>query len=250
MANKIKTLLQGYLSVIREMLFIKNRVEYFNLELNIFWILLILGAIGFLRNALEVVFGINPFGKWYTMDADIIFCMVIFPMVLVFIGSHIIHLVFKAFKIKIPYLKLFSLAFYLQILHLIVPFLDLLADNIYIPHRYFLPEHLQYKYFAVAIYMSLGIIVVWLLTMLILVKVFARHFRVNVLVTIPLLIISYIFLFIPLYYIFPVFNIAFNSLVGADLNPYVLFWGYGVFFFLWTIISIGYYRRQLKKEGS
>ena len=254
MKTRLKTLGQGYLSIIKELFSIKNKQEYFILKLNPFWMLLILGAVGVLRNVMEVLFNIkflyNPADKWYSMDGDILFTMFFFPVSLCFFGAFVIHIIFRAFNLKIPYLKLVSFAFYLQILQLIVPFFDIIALRYQIKHSFILPEFLHfYPYFAFAIAISLGIIVVWVLTMYMMVKVFVKHFNQNLFVTIGGLLIAYLILFIPIYYIFPIFNIGFNLIAGIEADPFNLFWGYGVFFMISGLFGMWYYRIQIRKKN-
>jgi len=134
----LRKLFNGYISLAKEIFCIENQEEFFELELNPWSMITILGLIGLLRNVLEVLLKIRIHPKWYVLDIDINFTMFFFPIYFCFFGSFIIYLISRFFNQRVPYKRLISLTFYLQFLHLLVPFIDYIGLKNNIPWA-FLP---------------------------------------------------------------------------------------------------------------
>lgn len=248
--SELKDICSGYSDLIKELFFIKNEKKYFNLNLRIVGIILILGAIGILRNIGEVIFDINPYGYWYTMHPSILFTMFFFPMYLSFFSSFVIFNISNLFKLHLNLLSIFSLSFYLQAVHLLVPFVDKIAFKNNLPfefHIAFIPNKI---YFFNIIVMTIGIMAAWFITFIIFVKVFIFRFKVPPIKSIISLFISFLIIYLPVYHIWPLFNYVFNLIFSINDHPFNgAPWGYGTFFMLCSIIGIIYSHNQKKAKG-
>jgi hypothetical protein len=250
--TSISEILTGFLAILKELFSIRNNQEYFRMGKNILLQVLVLGIIGVLRTVLETVFGIkfmfDPNEKWYSLAPDVLFVMFSFPVYLCFSGALLIHIFYRLFGLKLSYPKLVSFAFYLQVLHLIVPFFDFVAHRYQIRHLFMLPDYLVFKYSVTGIPVSLGIIVVWIVTMYLMIKMFVRRSGNNTALSLLALLFSYLLLIIPIYYIFPLFNVAFNALARNGMGFYDVFWGYGLFFYVASFLSILYFMYHRKND--
>lgn len=207
----------------------------------------LLGFIGLVRNALEVAFGIHANQKWYSFDLDINLTMFIFPIYLCFFGSFILHFLSKKLGESPPYKKIFSYTLYLQLLHLVIPFLDFLGVRLRIPFLFVMPFPYIESYFTPALTMSFGIVFAWILTAFTMAFAFIKVFKTKICKSIIILTISFATIYFPTYHLFPTFNTFFNSVFLPDLHWSKSFYGYAVFFFICSLIGIRYFLINTKK---
>lgn len=239
--------LKGYPDLVREIFFLKNNKNFFKLKLSIFSIILILGGIGFLRNALHVFLGITQTPEWHSFNPDIVFTMFVFPIYLCFFSAFILHFLSEWIGEKIPYNKLFSFAFYLQFLHLIVPFLDYIGFQLQLPWFFPLALPAIQGYFFPVLVFTLGITVIWLVTGYLTSKVFIKYFKIKKIETALILTTCFIFLYLPIYHLWPAFNTVFNFFfIPGPVSP-KFFYGYGAFFVICSFIGIWYYKKKIAK---
>ncbi len=243
MLNKLT---KGYASLIKEMFFMENRGEFLKLDMSVARVFLITGLIGLSRNFMEFILGITPSKNWYTLKMDINFVMFFYPIYFCFFGAFIIHLISKKFNKEIPYKKLFSFLFHVQILHLFIPLIDFVAFAFNLPFSFdIFPFTIRNEYFFSTLYMSLGIISGWVIAFYITTKVFTKHFRISLASTLLILLISFNFMYWPIYHLFPTFNTLFNFIFGiSEVDLYGNFWGYGMFFVLCSLIGVFYYKKM------
>ena len=240
-------LFRGYVSCIKEIFCIKNDREYIELKSNIFIIFSILGFIGLLRNFLEVLLGINIHPKWYVLDRDISFTMFFFPIYLCFFGACAVHMASRLLKQNISYKKLFSYIFYLQVIHLFIPFIDYIGLKYKVPWYFYLSRPYISSYFTNGLVMTSGIIVVWLITIYMNYKILVYYFKINILNTLMILIICFNLLYWPIYHFWPSFNTLFNLIFHLPNNHlYGFYWGYGCFFMFSFFIGLLYYRVNIE----
>ncbi len=261
MKSSLINLYQGYFSILKYIFTGRNDGKFLQLNFGLPFILIVLMAIGFARNLLAVLFGIRlifpggMFFGFYSMRPDIVFVMAVFPVYLCFFGALILSLFLRVFSKQRYDKEILSICFYLQALHLLVPFLDILNFKIDIPF-YFQIFPIAALQFLVAhvIVMTVGIIVVWMLSGVAVIRFLKDLFQIS-----PLKIFLIIFLIFnlflwPIYLIFPFSNYLFNAAfsikeiddpmnMGRTGEAYALFYGYATFFFFLAIPGIFYFRK-------
>ena len=225
------------------------------------FIILVLALIGLSRLVLEVAFGIDLNGKWYSFDADIIFVMSMFPIYLCFFLSMCAHLILRLFKIRADFKKLFLLFFLLQLSHLMIPFFDYMGFNFGLPWTFqpylnsgccelnplsdatnilqaivlFTPLVI---FFTHPLLLTMGISVTWILVGLVFERHLAKELKVSVLKRALIIIILFQIIYWPIYRYFFVFDGLFNKMSGiSQYNHY----GYGMYFLVFGIAGIIYF---------
>jgi hypothetical protein len=96
-------------------------------------ILAAFAAIGLVRLWTAVFFGIDLNGKWYSFDPDVVFIMAVYPIYLCFFLFMCTDLLLGRLGEKHDRRKLLALFVLLQLLHLIIPFVELFAEATKIP---------------------------------------------------------------------------------------------------------------------
>jgi hypothetical protein len=156
--------------------------------------------------------------------------------------------------------SLFGLGFYLQIVHIIVPFIDTIGFALGLPPFYVLgSRQIINEWYTNLLYFSPGIIVGWWITGYLVARVLAKRFRVR---WIPLLVsslVSYLIFLIPIYLVFPTFNTLFSRAFGPYLwnpldylfvpVPWFPLWGYCTYFVLTSVAGLIYISRHSRLEG-
>jgi len=244
--GKIKNLFRGYLELFKY--FYSSKSKYFlNFPLSIGVSLIILGLIGIIRNILEVLVGGSWARAWFAFKPDIFFVMFFYPIYLCFFPIVLIFFLTKIFNLKIDIKKIFLFFFFLQIVHIFIPFLDGLAEIYNIPYHLFLDSSLYLKlifsplaltpiilFFTVPT--SFGINVVWLFTTIVSIKFFSRELQISFKKVIPILIIGFYIVYMSIY---PVYYFYLCQ------NDYL----FGLYFMILSIFSVicyVYYSRPIK----
>jgi hypothetical protein len=210
-------------------------------------------AIGLARNVLSVWLGIvGPGGKWYSFDPDIVYAMLFWPPHLLFFGVLMIHGGLRLVGVRgVSRQQLLAYFFYLQTLHLLVPFLDLLGFSIGLPYRFPLWEgHGMTPYFSNGITMTLGIIAAWLITFRAAFRILLVRLRVPKVRSLLVMTVVWLLIVATTYIFFPTFNTVFDTVVGLQTTKPPCYWGYGTFFMLTTVIGMLYsFRKQVTDDG-
>jgi hypothetical protein len=241
------TLARGYLALLRELLGLKSSAAHLVTPPSVPLLVAICAVLGLARNAIAVELGeTTMLGKWYSFDPDILYAMALWPSYLLFFGSMSLHLVLRVARERdVPFSKLLSFFFYLQILHLLVPLPDLINFRYRIPITFHLTEgQIITDYYTNGLSMSLGIIVVWALTAYMTIKLLVKHVVVRPVPMAVAMLVTFGLIVTKGYLIWPTYNTAFNALFGLG-RPYPpVFWGYGTYFLLMTAIGIAYALHQ------
>lgn len=208
-----------------------------------FAMLAILAAVGLARDALAVLFGIvGPRGKWYSFDPDIVFSMAFWPAHLLFVGVLLIHGGLRLVGVRnVDRRQLVAAFFHLQILHLSVPFLELVGFSLGLPHRFHIGEgRVMTPYYTNGIAMSLGIIVVWLVAFYAAWTIAFARFRLPKARALPVMGIAWLSMASWTYVFFPTLNTVFDAVFALPASKPQSYWGYGVFFALTTFAGVAY----------
>lgn len=256
MKSPLINLYQGYFSILKYIFTGRNDGKFLKLNFGLPFMLIVLMAIGFARNLLAVLFEIRLtfngiFPGFYSMRPDIVFTMTIFPVYLCFFGSLILSLFLRVFSKQRYDKEILSLCFHLQVLHLLVPFLDIINLKLDIPYYVqIFPQSALLFLIAHLIVMTVGIIVVWMLSGVAVIRFLKDLFQIPPLKFFLILFLTFNLLFWPIYLIFPLSNYLFNTLFlteGVDAlfmrGTYDLFYGYATFFLLLAISGIFYFRK-------
>lgn len=252
----MKRLLHGYASLFREMVFLKDDSALLTLPVNLPLLIIICGIIGLTRNALQV--GLNT-PVFYSFTPDILWTMFFWPIHLFLFPSMLLHALLRLIGYKrIRVESIYSLAFYLQILHLLVPVFDWLGFAIGLPWMYELGVPAKSTDFYINyLVMTPGIIVAWLITGYMVAKVLKQHLKIIWPGLTMACAITFSFILIPIYFIWPTFNTLFNQIFGIlvwditdpRLNvPRQIQWGYGTYMATTSILGLYYFLRQYRQE--
>lgn len=231
--------------------------------------ILILALIGIFRVILEVKLGINLDGKWFSYDGDILFAMAAYPIYLCFFLFMCLHILFKLFNIKNSQNKLISFLFFIQFMHLLIPWLDYLGFEYGIPYNttpylnaqsmaanftlnpfsslpsiYYLPVYFTPLILFFTIVTTFGINTIWLLTGIAFV-IFLKKLKVSAPKITLLMLIIFQIIYWPVYKYYFVFDGLFRRATG--LNHYTHY-GYGIYFLTFGFIGIAYFLRVSRKE--
>jgi len=239
----------------------KNSKERF---VKIFFIIYILVLIGLIRLILEVAFGIDLNGKWYSFDRDIKFVMSVYPFYLCFFLSMAFYLVLKLFRVKVDFKKLFLLFFIFQFFHLIVPPLDWIGFKFEIPWTFepylnlgcckFNPfsgatNILEFLiiltplliFFTSPILTTLGINTVWIIGGFFFFGFLAQELKISILKGALIFLIFFHIIYWPIYRYFFISDGLFKIITGiTDYTHY----GYGIYFLTFGIVGLFYFLKQ------
>ena len=162
-----------------------------NYKTKSYYYIFILSLIGLLRNILEALFKVKIHEKWWAFDFDVVFTNVFFVIHFCFFGSLILHLLLKFFRERTPYFKIFSFLFNLQFIHLVIPLIDKIGLILGIPYIFkILPEH-NTPFFLSWTVMTLGIIVAWLISGYLTLRLLTREFKISLWKSIVVIIILF-----------------------------------------------------------
>ncbi len=254
----MKKILKGYTSLIREMLNMQNDDSFLSLPAGLAALIVICGTIGLLRNALSV--GLDVLPGFYSFHLDILWAMFSGPVHLFLFAAALLHwqlhlLGYRRVRVE----TIFALSFHLQILHLIVPFLDWLGHRLGMPWSYIIGTHVvRTKWYTNDIYMTPGIIFGWWITAYVVAKVLRQRLEIRWSAVILASLTTFLVIFIPVYVIFTTFNTLFNSTFGlllwypqdylADSPTWFLQWGNGTYLALTALLGLVYFIRRRLHE--
>jgi hypothetical protein len=246
-SSPLGRLAAGYLALPRAIFGRPAGDAHLRLPLGLVPMLAILVAIGLARDAISVGLGIaGPGGKWYSFDPDIVCAMALWPAQLLFFGVFLIHGGLRLLRVRgVPYRPLLAFFFYLQLAHLLVPFLDILGFALGVPYRFHLAaKHVTSPYHSNGISASLGIIVVWLVTLVAAVRIVLGRFRAPRRRALLALTVAWLVIVAATYVVFPTFNTAFDAALGLAPTKPPAYWGNVAFFLVTLIVGLLYGRRM------
>gem|GEM_PF-1265517 len=233
------------------------------------FIILFLILIGLLRLMLEVLYGINLNGKWYSFDRDIIFVMSVFPFYLCFFLAMCTDLILKLLKVKVDFKKVFWIFFVLQIFHAFIPFFDYIGFVSGIPWTFqpymnmgscqigpFSNVSNIYQviivltplliFFTHPELITMGINIILILTSFIFANFLIKELKISVFKTLLTIFILFHIIYWPIYKYFFVFDFLFGMISGmTEYNHY----GYGIYFLVFGTIGLIYFFRRVKWFG-
>jgi hypothetical protein len=239
--------------------------------MGIFSAFIILGLIGIVRNLLEILFGIFITTKWFSLNPDILFSMFFFPTFLCFFGAFLIHATTGMFATKVPYKDIIYITFCLQMLHLVIPFMDTLNAAFGIPWFWHITDSFMNAYFTNTLNATVGIIFAWIASGVVIFYIFVKRFGVGPLRALLVIFVVFNILYWPIYHIFPSFNTVFDVITGNTFNQFYYrlgsgyynpgtnflltlpdpynanYFGYGFFFMICSLIGVVYYNKQMKQ---
>lgn len=214
------SLLLGFPRVLKSMF---RRVDYSNIALpvNLTRALAILGLIGLARVIISVLLGIRFHGGfWFTFDPGVVLTMLVYPAFLCFFSAMAIDYACRSWKMGIETRTILGLTFFLQFVHLGIPFLEWIQRALRFPvsvplipvEKYVIasvsPLALTPAILLVTSASTLGIIAAWMIATVVLIRFGIRH---------RLPFFRYMFLLMAVFYL--------NYVVGYP--TYWLFYLYG-----------------------
>lgn len=256
----MKKILKGYASLAREMFNLPNDLSFLSLPTGLVVLIVVCGVIGLIRNALSTYLHILP--GYYSFHLDILWTMFNFPIYLFLFPGALLHwslhrLGYQDVRIE----SIYGLSFHLQMIHLVVPFLDWLGYQLGMPWAHTVGTHIiRTHWYTNDIYMTPGIIAGWWITGYIVTRVFRQRLGIGWFATILTSLITFLSILIPTYFLFPGLNTLFNRTFGLlfwypqdylyDSPTWFLQWGSGTYFALTALLGLAYYVRWQRKEGS
>jgi hypothetical protein len=256
----VKGLLGGYGSLIREMLGLRNDTSFLSLTARIPLLIAICGLIGLVRNALSTWLHVLP--GCYSFHADILWAMFNFPVHLFLFPSALLHWQLQRLGYRhVRAETVFGLSFYLQILHLVIPFLDWLGYRLGMPWSYVIGTHVvRTRWYTNDIYMTPGIIIGWWITAFVVARVLTRRLEIRWWAVILTSLTTFLAILIPTYALFTALNTLFNRTFGLLLwNPqdypynspsWFLHWGNGTYLALTAMLGLVYFLRHRSKGNA
>lgn len=252
----MKRFLNGYWALVREAARLPNDGSFLSVPAGLPALVLVCGTIGLARNALSAGLGILPF---YSYRPDILWTMFMWPAHLFLFPSALLHAQLRLMGNRaVSAESVFALAFYLQIVHLIVPLFDWLGLRLGIPWGFVLGENIvTTDWYVNRLVMTLGIIVAWIVTGYMVAKAMKQRLGVNWLAVVLSSIVTFVVILIPTYFVWPTFNTLFNRTFGLlvldPMDPRLqvprqIYWGYGTYFASTALIGAFYFLRQRRLE--
>jgi hypothetical protein len=129
----LKSLLLGFPRVLKSMF---RRIDYSNIALpvNLTQALAILALIGLARTMISVLLGIRFHGGlWFSFDPGVVLTMLVYPAFLCFFPAMAIDYACRSWKTGIETRTILGLAFFLQFVHLGIPFLESIQRTLRFP---------------------------------------------------------------------------------------------------------------------
>ncbi len=255
----MKKILKGYRSLFREMLNISNDASFLSPPANLIFLIAICGIIGLLRNSFSIWLHVLP--GFYSFHPDMIWTMFIFPVQLCLFPSALLHWLlqlmgYRQFDVK----SIYGLSFHLQILHLIIPFLDWLGYRLGMPWAYTLgTDIIRTHWYTNLLHFTPGVIVGWWITGYMIAKVLRVHFGIHWWPLVLASLTTFLVILVPTYFLFPTFNTLFNKAFGlwywypqdyfVDSPTWFLHWGYGTYFGITSVIGLVYYLKRRSEDS-
>lgn len=255
----MRKILKGCISLVREMLNLPNDASFLSLPVRLSVLVAICGLIGLVRNALST--GLDVLPGFYSFHPDILWTMFNFPIHLFLFPGALLHwqlqlLGYRDVRVE----TIFGLSFHLQIIHLIIPFLDWLGYHLGMPWAYTIgTDIVRTSWYTNRVYMTPGIIVGWWITAYMVAKVLRKRLGVGWFAVIFTSLTTFLVIFFPTYVFFTALNTLFNRAFGLwfwdpqnymfDSPSWFLQWGNGMYFALTALLGLVYYLRRLSKDS-
>ncbi|MCK4763244.1 MAG: hypothetical protein KAW12_13690 [Candidatus Aminicenantes bacterium] len=172
----MKKIFKGFLLVLKS-LFVKIDYTRLNLPVKLSYALIILAFTGLTRTFISIALGINFHGGvWFTFDPGVMFDMMMFPIFLALFPAMMVDYAFTKWRVKVAPLTTVGFFFYLQVVHIMIPFFEFLQRKFHIPCFIpLVPAELYLKFaisplaltpliFLVTNACTLGITMAWLIS--------------------------------------------------------------------------------------
>lgn len=225
--------------------------------------LVILALIGIIRVILQVQYKIFLDDKWFSFDPDILFTMACYPVYLCFFMFMCLHLILKLFKVHHKEEQLISFFFWIQLMHLLIPFLDAIGFRYNIPcnmHPYLNAQGMSFGFslnpfanmksiWSLPIYFTpllllftrvttFGINMTWFLVSLLFLIFLRKKIKIDSLASFTIFFLMFQILYWPVYKYYFIFDRLFNQVTGiARFTHY----GYGTYFLIFGAIGVIYF---------
>jgi hypothetical protein len=253
----VKKILKGYTSLVREMLNLPNDASFLSLPAGLWVLIVFCGIIGLVRNAISVIFKAPGF---YSFEPDILWTMLTFPVNLFLFPGALLYWQLQLLGYRdLNVNSIFGLSFHLQMIHLIVPFIDLIGFGLGMPPYYVIGSRaIATEWYTNLLYMTPGIIIGWWVTAYTVARVFKRRLGIGWFAILFTSLTTFVVILIPTYIIFPALNTIFSRMFGpwlwsplkylAMTPKWFPFWGNGTYFALTALFGVAYYLRQQRHE--
>ena len=219
--------------------------------------ILILGIIGSIRNVLSIALGAPAF---YSFDGDILWTLLLLSCAALPVTGALLD--WQLRKLGYRHLaaeSIFGLSFYLQGLHLIIPFVDAAGFALGIPPEYeIFANSIRSEWYTNVLHMSPGILFGWWVTAFVTARVLTKRLGISWPAMLLAGATTYTVILVPTYFVFPALNTLFNRAWGPYLwNPleylfiypkWFPFWGYAWWFTLSAVPGLIYYVRNSSSE--
>lgn len=211
---------------------------------------IILGTIGVSRNILEVAIGGEWARGWFDLTPDVFFTMFFYPIFLCFFSTTLLHFFSHLLGLKVEINKLFIIIFFLQFLHLFIPFLDGVADFYNLPYRLdfnvaiykkliFSPLALTPLILFFTWPTSFGIDIAWVLVSIVFLYFYIKRLDLSVVKSLGALSLTFYIVYMSIY---PIYFFFINEgIVGSNYM-------FGLFFMFMSIPSLMYVKMMSGKH--
>jgi len=257
--SNFQGVLIGYIELFKYLFSYHKITHLLNVPLSTNMIIVILGSIGVLRNVMEYYIAGKLARGWFLLTPDVFLTMFIFPIFLCFFATTLLHFFSNRLNLNVKIKEILSVLFFLQIVHLIIPFFDGLApichNLLYVDFRclpiiFNIPELLYIKLIFsplaltpfilfVTTYSSLGIALAWMFVGFILIKLYLKHFKFPVIKSVLALSITFYIVYLCVYVLYHFF--INEVILGSNYM-------YGLFFVFMSIPSVMYVKMLLKEK--
>lgn len=241
-----------------------------NIWLTTTFVIAVLMLIGIVRVVLEVELGIILDSKWFSYEPDILFVMAFYPVYLCFFLWFVVATLLQLMEIRFSHQKLFSFFFWIQFLHLLIPFGDYIAITYGIPWNhepllnsagmmsgftispfFEMPNLLWFPvYFTPAILFftnvtTFGINIAWLLSGIAFLWFFKKKLVIRWGATLILMLVLFQVIYWPVYKYHFVFNLLFDNITHQAVFTH---YGYGLFFLFLSALGVWAYLQTSKEQ--
>ncbi len=97
--------------------------------------------------------------------------------------------------------------------------------------------------------MTAGIILIWSITFYLTTIILHRQFKVPLSTLTFTLLVTFLVVMTPIYFLWPAFNTVANHILGIKQHYFDAFWGYGLYFMLSSFVSLAYYKQAVKVQS-
>ncbi len=133
MKTKAGKLISGFGSIYK-FLFMRVDERCFSLPVKLIPALSILALIGLARTAISVLLNIRfHSGVWFSFNPGVVFAMLFFPVFLAFFPGMMVDFACRRWRVKIAGETILGFFFFVQGVHILIPFLEFLQRSLRIP---------------------------------------------------------------------------------------------------------------------